>query len=507
MLHFPRSKAWWSLLLGILVLYLGLATGRALGTQPWNDEAWYTSPSLSLIKNGTTATPLLEPVGHFWKGIDQRTYWVVPLMFYEQVPWFEIFGFSLFSARLHAMAWGLVTLLSWGWIVHKLTGDRIMAFVTMAAFACDYQFVSQTALARMDSMALGLASLAVLLYLWLREAHFAWAVFAAQLAVVACGLTHPTAGVPAFVALAFLILYLDRRRLGWKSIALAVVPYLLGVAFWGWYISFAPDLFRAQFFGNVGDIDRLGGFSHPFQAIVREFGRYAGMAGFQAGMQHLYRIKLSVILVYFLSVGCLFARRETRENRGIRTLLWLWTAYFLTMTFYDNTKEVKYAIHIVALFDAVVAVWVVSWWRKGGVDRMLSAAASVVFVSVGVGGLLYTSLVQRDYEKVYLPAALFLKHKAQPADLILAGSELGFALGFDRNIVDDNSFTYVTHKEPVFIAMSNNYKEFLRSYRAKGLPVSRYFDRLLAEKYVRVYSNHGYDIFEERSTLNARKRR
>ena len=138
---------------------------------------------------------------------------------------------------------------------------------------------------------------------------------------------------------------------------------------------------------------------------------------------------------------------------------------------------------------------------------MLSAAASVVFVSVGVGGLLYTSLVQRDYEKVYLPAALFLKHKAQPADLILAGSELGFALGFDRNIVDDNSFTYVTHKEPVFIAMSNNYKEFLRSYRAKGLPVSRYFDRLLAEKYVRVYSNHGYDIFEERSTLNARKRR
>jgi hypothetical protein len=238
--------------------------------------------------------------------------------------------------------------------------------------------------------------------------------------------------------------------------------------------------------------------------MVREVGRYAGMAGFQPGMQHLYRIKLGVILVYFLAVGCLFARKESRQNPGIRTLLWLWTVYFVSMTFYENTKEVKYAIHIVALFDAVVAVWVVSWWRRGGGDRILSAAAAAVFVSVGVGGLLYTSLIQRDYEKIYLPAAVFLEHTARPGDLILGGSELGFALGFDRNIVDDNSFTYITRKTPVFIAMSNNYKEFLRSYRARALPMSRYFDRLLAEKYVRVYSNRGYDIFEERSRLNAR---
>jgi len=179
--------------------------------------------------------------------------------------------------------------------------------------------------------------------------------------------------------------------------------------------------------------------------------------------------------------------------------------YFVTMTFYDNTKEVKYAIHIVALFDAVVAVWVVSWWRKGRLERAVSAAAAAVFVAVGIGGLLYTSVVQRDYEKIYLPAALFLEHAAQPGDLILGGSELGFVLGFDRNIVDDNSFTYVTHKKPVFIAMSKNYKEFLRASRVKTRPIANYFDRLLAEKYVRVYSNRGYDIFEERSRVNARE--
>jgi len=119
--------------------------------------------------------------------------------------------------------------------------------------------------------------------------------------------------------------------------------------------------------------------------------------------------------------------------------------------------------------------------------------------------LLYTSVIQRDYDKIYLPAALFLERAARPGDLILGGSELGFALGFDRNIVDDNSFTYVTHKKPVFIAMSNNYKGFLRASRVKSQPMASYFDRLLSEKYVRVYSNRGYDIFEERSRVNARE--
>src|SRR5436305_1896131 len=62
----------------IVCLYLGLAVGRALTTYPWNDEAWYASPSWSYIHYGHTGTPLLETAGKFWKGINQHTYWVAP---------------------------------------------------------------------------------------------------------------------------------------------------------------------------------------------------------------------------------------------------------------------------------------------------------------------------------------------------------------------------------------------------------------------------------------------
>src|SRR3954451_12344586 len=305
----------------------------------------------------------------------------------------------------------------------------------------------------MDAMAVALAGIALLFYLELRTERFLWAVVLSQSCVVACGLTHPTAGVPAFVAVLVLTLVLDFSRIRVVYLAAAFVPYLIGAGFWLWYISYAPDLFRAQFFGNVTDIDRLGGFAHPFRAIGREVGRYVGMSGFGPTMNPLYRIKTIAVLTYFIAVIGLFASPEMRRRKGIRTLLVLWTVYFLAMTFYDNTKEVKYAIHIVAFYDAILAIWITYAITKGTAQRLLAAACGIAFVIVSVGGVAYTSLVKDDYHQMYLPTAEFLKRQAAPQDLIMAGSGFGFALGFDRKIVDDNDFTYKTHKKPVFIVL------------------------------------------------------
>ncbi len=492
---FTRRRRW--LVLAIIALYVVLALGRALTTQPWNDEAWYSSPSLSLIRYGNTGTPLLETAGKFWKGINQRTYWVPPLQFYVQVPWFKLFGFSLLTARLHAMAWGLVALLSWGQIVRLLTKDSVMALLAMLLFACDYQFVSQTALGRMDAMALALASMAILLYLELRERSLGWAILASQMAVVACGLTHPTAGVPAFAALLFLTLYCDVRRIRWTHFAIATLPYMLGLAFLAWYIGPAADLFRAQFFGNVASLDRLGGLVNPLRTLFREAGRYAGMAGFEAGMNPLYRIKILVILIYAVSVISLLADGDARRDSGVKTLLWIWAVYFLCMTFYENTKEVKYAIHIVAIYDALAAVWIVRWWRVGAFHQVAAAGCALLFVSTGIGGLLYASLVKDDYHHSFLPAATFLKRTTTPKDLILGPSEFGFALGFDRNIVDDDTFTYDSHKVPDFIVIGKWYQALIDYYRTARPNVYEHIDRL-ERNYRLVYSQAGYKIFERR---------
>lgn len=481
----------------VIVCYFLLGYARVVSTTPWNDEAWYSSPSWSLIHNGTTGTPLLETAGMFWKGINYRTYWVVPLQLFVQVPWFKVFGYSLLSARFFAMSWGLVGLVSWGFIVKRFTGNALMGFWTMLLLAVDYQFVSQMALDRMDAMSLGLASLAVLSYLELREKNLPAAVLLSQTCVAACGLTHPTPGIPIFCGVLFLALYYDRSRLGWKLPLLAVIPYLVFAAGWYWYISAAPDLFRAQFLGNVTDIDRLGGFHDPLRAIRREIRRHADMGGFAPGMNSLYRIKILSVLVYLTAAISLLLNREARRDPGIRPLLGLWLVYLIVMTFYDNTKDVKYGVHLVPVYDAVVAVWLVRMWHGTAVRRWIAVTAAAVFFFVNAGGLLYTSF-RDDYHKAFLPAADFLKAHAQPNDLILAGSEFGFPMGFDRNIVDDDAFTANSHKTPVFIVMSPNYQLTMVHNRA-ALPKLAKFTEDLLQNYRRVYSKNGYDIFELRS--------
>ena len=498
MLYRAALRRWWPVVLFIIAIYVSLALGRALTMQPWNDEAWYASPSWSLIHFGTTGTPLLETAGQFWKGINQRTYWVVPLQFFVQVPWFEVFGFSLLSARLHAMAWGLIGLAAWGFTVARVTRDVGMALMAMLLIACDYQFVSQTALGRMDAMSLALAALGICLYLHLRERNLTVAILVSQTAVAACGLTHPTPGVPAFAAVLFLILYYDRDRVEWRHLFVAVIPYIVGAAGWAWYISAAPDLFRAQFLGNVTDIDRLGGFRHPLTALAREFGRYAGMAGFEPGMHPLYRIKLAVILVYATAVIGLLVNRDTRRDPRIRPLLWLWFVYFVAMTIYDNTKEVKYAIHLVPVYDAVTAVWIVWLWRRGRAMQMAAAACAAVFLVTSIGGLLYTTFIKDDYHKSYLPMAEFLQRTAAPNDMILASSELGFALGFDRNIVDDSGFTYFSGKSPEFIVIGDGYRPFIEHDRRTRPKVYHHLRNMLEQNYTLVYSHAGYDIYERR---------
>ncbi len=253
------------------------------------------------------------------------------------------------------------------------------------------------------------------------------------------------------------------------------------------------------------DIDRLGGFAHPFRAMEREVGRYIGMSGFGPAMNPLYRIKTIAVLTYFVAVLGLFTSSEMRRQKGIRTLLVLWSVYFLAMTFYDNTKEVKYAIHIVAFYDAILAIWIAYALTKGTAQRLLAVACGLAFVVVSVGGLAYTSLVLDDYHHMYLPTAEFLRHEAAPQDLILAGSEFGFALGFDRKMVDDNDFTYQTHKKPAFIVMSNGYRGVLLHDRTVHPEIVAYYKNLL-NGYEPVFSRGEYQVFERKDILDRQRR-
>jgi hypothetical protein len=494
------SRNGWSrdgqVVLLVLVCYFLFGLGRAFTTTPWNDEAWYSSPSWSLIHRGTTGTPLLETAGQFWQGINSRTYWVVPLQFFVQVPWFKAFGFSLLSARLFALSWGWIGICCWGLFVRRLTRCSTIGVYAMLLLATDYQFVSQTALDRMDAMSLGLASLGLLAYVELRERHLSGAVFVSQCFVAACGLTHPTPAIPAFCGVVFLALYYDQARITWELFFLATIPYWIFAAGWWWYIRADPQMFYVQFVGNVTSLDRLGGFAHPLQAVLGEVRRHIDMSGFAPRMSPFYKVRSLAVVIYLVAAASLLLSKSTRRDPRIRPLLGLWLVYVASMTFYENTKEVKYAVHLVPVYNAVVAVWLVSIWHKR-VNRWVPILAAFVFFLVNTGGLIYTTL-KDDYHKEYLPVADFLKSHSDYRDLILAESKFGFAMGFDRNIVDDVQFGFTSHKRPRYIVLGPRYEVFTESYRHASPLLFDFIQTLLARSYEEVFRNRDYKVLRSK---------
>src|ERR1022692_3881221 len=167
--------------LTIALVFIAFALALVFTKRPWVDEAWFAGPALDLVTRGKFGTLLLDPAGSHLRlykadavlqGINEHTYWVMPIHLLQLAAWGKLFGFSVFSMRMPSLLWGGIALASIGLIVRRLYEGRWAPLIGAAVLAVDFGFVNGSADARMDMTcaALGFAALAA--YLSLREANF-----------------------------------------------------------------------------------------------------------------------------------------------------------------------------------------------------------------------------------------------------------------------------------------------------------------------------------------------
>ena len=115
----------------ILLAFVAIAVLCAHTNLPWSDEAWFASPALNLITNGSFGTSVLDPTASFrtnnLTGIRQHTYWIVPLFPLAEAAWFRAMGFGLMQVRYLSILWGLVALWAWYRMLRILSGDERVA--------------------------------------------------------------------------------------------------------------------------------------------------------------------------------------------------------------------------------------------------------------------------------------------------------------------------------------------------------------------------------------------
>ncbi len=491
---------------GLMILFTALAVGSALTKRPWSDEGWFASPAYNLITKGSMGTTVLEPTG-WLKGINQYTYWVVPLHIIAQAGWYEVFGFSLLSMRTLSTAWGLVALVSWFLIMHSLSGNHKVALLAMGLIALDYSFIMGASFGRMDMMCAALGFAAYAAYLTLRERHFALAVLASQILVTASGLTHHL-GILAFAGLLFLTFYFDRSKLRWKHAAIGVIPYLIGAALWGLYIMKSPALFITQFGGNAQTGGRMTALLHPLTGLWNEIAqRYLvafGMGPHNAGHGGLVSLKIFILLAYVAGIIGAISTRAIRRHRGYRALLILAAIYFVILTIYDGQKLAWYLVHTIPIFAAILAAYVDWCWTESRVPGWAIATGVCCLMLLQVGGVVQRMRVN-TYQESYVPAVNFLKANAREGALIMGSAELGFALRFPDNLIDDTRLGYYSGRRAKFVVVEEIYEDAFDGARKSDPQAYEYIQDSLKRNYRQVYDQGFYQIYALEDERDAEK--
>jgi hypothetical protein len=401
--------------------------------------------------------------------------------------------------RLVSVFWGLILLLAWYFIVLKLSQNRSIALVCMALIACDYMILDTASSGRMDMMSASLGFAAIAAFLLLRERNLLLAILASQTFVVLSGLTHPN-GVMAFLGLIFLTLYFDFRQIGWKHVAIAFIPYLVGGTAFGLWVLQDPTAFKDQFIDNVLMGGRTKGLTAPLEGFIKEFTkRYPHAFGLQANSGgHSGPIYLkSLILIGYITglLGYIFTK-ELRRNRNYFALLVVTVIYFTFMALFDGQKETPYLVHIIPFYCAFLAIWIVYAWKNRVVPAPLLILGVGLFVALQVGGM-SLRIKQNTYGNFYQPTVEFLKQNAADDELIMGGSDFGFGLGFPANHVDDGRFGFYTGKKPKFIIYDSGVEMSWQSSKEHYPQLYEHFPRLLQE-YEVAYENPGYKVYRKR---------
>lgn len=490
----------WTILIIALVLFFLLTAITVETRRPWIDESWAGTPAWSFVARGYTGTPAFDATEfglHGMKGLDRICYWEPPLYEAVQIIWYSLVPFNLITMRYLSVFAGLVGLFSFYVVMKRLSGDTAAATLLVLLMSCDYIVDSAASFGRADAMSFAFQAAAYATFLSFREKRLDLAILLSQTCVVASGLTHPNGGVLAFFGQLFLTLYLDRSRIGWKQIGLAACPYLVGAIAWGSFILKDPQTFLSQY--SFQTALRFTDAAHPWNAIRREFvARYIkamGLGAHSVGSMGPIALKALIFIAYAVGLaGVLLTPALRKSTAGKVFLGLLFVVYLPYYTFLEATKATYYFIYIIYIYTSLLVLWLCWCWRERKLPRILIVLAVLGLVTIQSGGLIQRGRINQ-YKTGYTSAVNFLRSHTTPDDLIMGSQELGFALGFEGNFLDDYRLGLSSGKHPDYIVIEDIYEDrFDMLHQQRPQDYAKLQE--LLKQYSVVYSQGDYRILK-----------
>lgn len=466
-----------------LVLLVFVVFGCALSwtKAPWCDEGWFGSAAYHFAAHGRLVVPSLipSPDDTKWERSDQHIFWCMPLYLVWEGAMAKLLGFGLFQLRLYSLLWGAAAIVAWGLVVREMTRDRAAMWWTLLLLAFDHILLVKATDVRMDLMSAALGALAVWAYLRWRVRSLSIALLLAQSLSTLSMLTHPNGGILAFLDIAILAAYYDWRRLRPAHALAALAPCLAGGLAWGLYLMQDLPLAWLQFSGNASG--RFSGLVSPLAALRREIAdRYLTAFGWGPAAPVAGRLKILLLIAYLGGVCACWRLR--RKIPGAALLLTLLAAHVLVLAFFEATKQGAYLAHLVPLLTIPLALSLRNLWDR--IPERRWALAGAVFLLVALQLAASAAVIVRSRKGEFDRATAFLARHTTPADVLIGPTEIGFTLGFDRPLVDDQRLGYYRRCAPKFIVIGDAYLPFYERAQSEQPDVYRHVRSALARSTV-----------------------
>lgn len=484
----PRSRAVHVAL--VCLVYAVIVAATISEKQPWFDEGSYANPAYNLLHYGHLGMPILFSQLEVWPGMEYYTFHLPPLSFVVQAGWFALFDVGIFQMRALSALFGVLLIVSLYGLTRRITGNHGIAVLAALIVATDYNISLWAADGRMDIMCAAWGFAAAATFVNLREKHFGWAVFLSSALVVASGLTHP-AGILYFLAVVVLILYYDRHRFRWRHLLLGVLPFVVGALAWGQYIIQDPETFQLHFLGNYGEREGRV-LSHP----LAEFGRYLSPAfGIGDHVSGLARLKVLQLIAYWGAVLIFVAVPGIRSESKVGPIFLLLVIFFLGMAIILSGIHLSYLVHVVPLYAVILAAVLWRIVRQRGILRFTALGLVMLLLAIQAGGPIAKYMRQNSYQTIYRPAVERIAGLRQPADVIIASSEFGFAFGFEGEVVDDYNLGTRGGRRGDIVVINGGYRKVYAGMSEHDPERLRNIKHELSTEYAHVDSFGEYEIY------------
>jgi hypothetical protein len=194
----------------------------------------------------------------------------------------------------------------------------------------------------------------------------------------------------------------------------------------------------------------------------------------------------------------LVSSAKLRHRVNAPVLLWGCFSSLAALMVGDSTRQAYYLVYAVVSLTMLASASLYGAWLE--YPRWRPALVAVVFAVLAVQSATILSRIRSNpMGRAFLPVVSFLDGNYSNRR-IYGSAELGMALGFPRNYVDDPSLGFYTHSEPdAFVVEDVGYQQSFAAFRTKSPEVYNYIGHL-RDSYVCVYDRGNYRVYSRRGT-------